>query len=268
MTEPSIEQVDAAVLAVLGAWGMGAKPTRFEGPTFAGRLLSLQAVEALPAGTTLVRISAGTVVTPLARDQLKRLGIALRLISDVEANRHCKQGTWGFVIDHDFGLADTFRRNLLSGQESWDEIGLDVFDATRWVAGGDDRGVAVVTEEASVAAWRAQQVPGLRAASVGEASAVDRAIRHLGVNLIVVEPAGKSIYTLRHLLSIFRRAGAPSMPEGLLRNLDSRVEGHADRRSHRSRHIIEKPFQPAERAFRDRLAHAALGPGGGFHRSW
>lgn len=268
MTEPSIAQVDAAILAVLGERNRGERQARTEGATFADRLLSLRQVEALPAGTALVRVASGTVITPLARDQLKRLGIAVRLISEVEAKRQRNQGTWGFAIDHDSGLAAALQRTLLSGIESWNEIGRDVFDVARWVAVAEDRGAAIITLEASVAAWQAQQVPGVRAATVAEASAVDRAIRHLGVNLLVIEPSGKSIHTLKHLLATFRRAGAPRLPDTLRRGLDFRVEGHADRRSDRSRHVIEEPPQSAERALRDRLAHAARGPAGGLRRSW
>ena len=43
----------------------------------------------------------------------------------------------------------------------------------------------------------------------GEPEAVSRAIRHLGANLIVVEPAGKSIYLLKQLGRAFRQGGAP-----------------------------------------------------------
>ena len=77
----------------------------------------------------------------------------------------------------------------------------------------DVRGALVLTDEASVATWRANQVEGVRAATVAAPEAVSRATRLLGVNLIVVEAANLSIYQLKEVGERFRRAGAPAIPE-------------------------------------------------------
>lgn len=50
---------------------------------------------------------------------------------------------------------------------------------------------------------------------MAEPEAVSRAIKHLGVNLIVVEPAGMSIYLLKQIGDRFRRGDAPIIPERL-----------------------------------------------------
>jgi hypothetical protein len=67
----------------------------------------------------------------------------------------------------------------------------------------------LVTDEASVAVWRACQVAGVRAASAVDPDSVARAVRQLGVNLLVIEPAGKSISFLKPMSLTYRRAGAP-----------------------------------------------------------
>jgi hypothetical protein len=72
-----------------------------------------------------------------------------------------------------------------------------------------------LTDQASVAVWLACRVPGVRAAQVCDVDSVDRAIRWLGVNLLVVEPAGKSISLLKQISLVFQRAGAPRMIDGL-----------------------------------------------------
>jgi hypothetical protein len=84
------------------------------------------------------------------------------------------------------------------------------------VAVAPERGALVVTDEASLAVWRACQVPGVRAASAVEIDAVDRAIHRLGVNLLVVEPVGKSISLMRQMSRAFRNAGAPRIPHELM----------------------------------------------------
>jgi hypothetical protein len=73
----------------------------------------------------------------------------------------------------------------------------------------------LLTEEASVAVYRAGGLPGVRAASAGECEAVARAVRALGVNLLVVEPAGKPLALIRQLGATFRRGRAPSLPSWL-----------------------------------------------------
>ena len=80
---------------------------------------------------------------------------------------------------------------------------------------GDGRGALVVTDEASVATWRAVGSRGSGRATVAEPEAVSRSIRHLGANLIVVEPAGKSIYLLKQRsASGSARAAPPKSPTG------------------------------------------------------
>ena len=108
------------------------------------------------------------------------------------------------------------RRSLLEEALPWTEIEPAAALAA-WVAGSDHRGGLLLTGQASVAVWRAHQNPGIRAASAGEPDAVARAVEALGVNLLVVEPAGKPIALLRQLALTFRRPGAPRIPDELTR---------------------------------------------------
>lgn len=229
---PSWPEVNAAVLAVLGDFlgtRRAAAPSRnghagangdgrSVADIFADRLLSLRHAERLAeASAREVRVAPGTVVTPMARDWLKRNGVAVRIVSGREAAgaRAAIAGEWGFAIESRSGKVEPLRRALLEGSESWAEVGADAVEAALWVVAGDGRGALVVADEASVACWRANRVEGIRAATVAEVDAVSRAIRLLGTNLLVVEPAGASIHHLKHLGERFRRGGAPTVPEGL-----------------------------------------------------
>jgi hypothetical protein len=82
-------------------------------------------------------------------------------------------------------------------------------------SGGSGRGALVLTDEASAAVYRACLVPGVRAATASESDAVARAVRALGVNLLVVEPAGKPLALIRQLGATFRRGGGPRPPAWL-----------------------------------------------------
>jgi hypothetical protein len=264
MTHPTPQQVDAAVRAVLAGLGRGARgEARPDVEPFAGRLLSLRVVEALPAGLREVGIAPGTVITPLAHDLLKRRGIGVRLVPERDVRRGEGGGEWGFAIEGDFGVAWTLRRALLGGDPSWFEIGTDVNEAAQWVAGCEGRGAVVVTPEAAVATWRACRVDRVRAAAATEADAVARAVRHLGANLLVLEPAGQSIHALRHLCGTFRRAGAPTPPPWL----EGGPFDHEDRRGHRESDALAGPPEPAHRPLPHRPADAPRGARGGLVRS-
>jgi hypothetical protein len=253
MNGPTIAEVDAAVRSVLavrdGKNGAG-------GDVFGGSLFGLRHAEALDRGTREVRIVAGTVVTPLARDFLKRAGIVLRVASRAEAPRG---GEWGFAIAELSGVAEALRRSLLvEEREAWIEVGTDHRQAARWVAERPARGAVVVTGEASVATWEACRVEGVRAATVGDADSATRAARHLGANLLVVEMAGQSIASLRGLMAAFRRMGVPGSIGG----------GHEDRRGDRPGDLVAGPPDAAERALGGRAALDLRGADGRGFPTW
>jgi hypothetical protein len=214
---PSWTEVNAAVLAVLGEFGRARSSNGRIAPStrdvFVERLFSLRHAEVL-GDVDEVRVLAGTVVTPLARDWLKRRKIGLRVVSGREASlaKTRSKGEWGFAIESRSGQVEAIRRLLL---DDWIEIGPDSIEAANWVIEGDGRGAFVVTNEASVATWRASRLEGIRPATVCEPEAVSRAIGQLGANMIVVEPSGKSIYLLKQIGERFRQGGAPSPPEWL-----------------------------------------------------
>ncbi len=212
MTGPGPIEVDAVVRSVLADLFRGRGGDR-GGHVYSGRLFGVRQVEALGPDEREVRVVAGTVVTPSANEMMKRRGIRLRTASGDESRGASSRGAgeWAFAIEgRGTGATEAIRRSLL---HAWSE--LPSAEAPRWIVSARGRGAMLLTPEASVAAWRANRVEGLRAASASDTDAVSRAVRHLGVNLLVVEPAGLSIPTVRALAEAFRRGGAPGEPEGL-----------------------------------------------------
>jgi len=219
---PGLAEVDAAVRAVLSdrfasAGTYASKRQEIGTDIFAGRLLSLSQAEALVSGTKAVKVAPGTVITPLARDYLKHRGITVQFVAKGEVERTRNLGEWGFAIDSHSGVIEAFRLGLLSENEDWHEVGTTLEHAITWLTENDRRGVMHLTDEASVAVFRGCQSPTVRAALAYDVESASRAVRRLGVNLLVVEPSGKSIAALRQLALTFRRAGGPVAPDWLMR---------------------------------------------------
>jgi hypothetical protein len=246
MSEPTIEQVNAAVKAVVAAGRIFQADE--PGELFHGRLLGLKQAEQIGRKVCELRVGIGTVVTPLARDLLKKNQVSLRLVNEAQI----AGGEWGFVIESQSGVSSAIRRHLMEGSQSWSEVGTTALDAALWVVAAPNRGASLLTSEASIAVWKANATPGVRAAFAFDLDSAARAIRHLGVNLLVIETHHSSISFLKHLLTTFQRAGSP-IP------FVARTVADENRASDRPSYSVERSYGPAERALRDRLAHATIG---------
>ncbi|WP_337173391.1 hypothetical protein [Paludisphaera sp.] len=191
-------------------------PTPFQTPTptqpavFADRLFGQKHAEAVAPGAT-IRVAAGTVITPLARDLLKKRGVTIHLAGVAEVAAAAR-GEWAFAIEPGPGWLAALRRSLLEDAGGWSELEPDVDAAVAWLGAGEGRGAVLVTADGPTAVWRACQSQGVRAAFAGEPADVHRATGSLGANLIVVDPSGKSIAWIKQLATAFRRAGAPRDP--------------------------------------------------------
>ncbi|WP_165067671.1 hypothetical protein [Paludisphaera rhizosphaerae] len=216
-----IRAVDEAVRSVLAEMFGGfrsstspapriVRPSAAVEPVFADRLFGLRQAETLADGAT-IRVAVGTVVTPLARDLLKKKNVEIRLIGSAEVAASAR-GEWAFAIEDGPGWLVALRRSMLDGAGPWRELAPSVDDAVAWLGSGEGRGVLLVTTDGATAVWRACQSSGVRAAFANEPADVQRATGTLGANLIVVDPAGKSIAWIKQLATAFRRAGAPKDP--------------------------------------------------------
>jgi hypothetical protein len=212
-----IQQVTEAVRSVLD----GERPRSPERKdsdrhVFVGTLLSVRQAEALPSGTRTVQVACGVVVTPLAQEMLKRRGITIQLGSPIGSRiKGGSSGEWGFVVDSDLGTVLALRRALVGDERPWSELPADLPSVVEWLVEATDRGAVWVTEEAALTVWKSCQVNGVRAATAAEPADIHRAAMTLGPNLLVIEPVGKSISWMKQLVSAFRRAGPPAIPEAV-----------------------------------------------------
>lgn len=215
-----IRMVAAAVQSVLAeirgqSRALARSHRDLDGHLAVGTLFSARHVEALPPGTRTIRVAPGTVVTPVARDMLKRLGVTVRPVSVSHSLMASARGEWAFAIEAETGITQALRRALLDDPRPWAELESTLEAVIAWLLVEPGRGALLITHDAAVAVWKSCQVPGVRAASAVEPADVGRALTSLGINLLVVEPAGKSISWMKQLGTAFRQAGAPVVPHAL-----------------------------------------------------
>jgi hypothetical protein len=212
-----IGEVDAAVRTVLATQVLLERPDRaHDVDVFVERLFSVRHAEAVRPGTRVLRLATSTVITPLARDCLKQRGIEIRL-GNLGDSFTAPQGEWAFAIETEMGKTMSLRRALLEDPRPWIELDHSLESVTYWTIQETIRGAMFVTEEGALSVWKACGVQGVRAATADEPSQVLRATRSLGINVLVVEPAAKSIAWLRQLATTFRLAGAPRVPGALMK---------------------------------------------------
>jgi hypothetical protein len=171
-------------------------------PAFAGPLLADRHAEALPAGTTDLSIDPATVVTPLARERLKRRGITLRIVSRAELARTGHVAEWGLAFESG---GDLLRRALLNTPEPWHDLGDQVAHAASWIAEARTRAGVIITDAAALACYRACQTANVRGAVIHDVEGLRHAIDTLNPNCLVVERPALSIHAIRHLCATFRR---------------------------------------------------------------
>lgn len=203
--------VDEAVRSVLADLRVPASQTtngRAVDLVFADRLFSLRLAETLPPDVRSIKIAPGTVMTPMARDFLKRRGVVVRLASAAEI-APTAQGEWAFALDASSGQLQALQRAFLEDSRTWTELDPSLDELTTWIRGGEGRGAFLVAVDPALIVWRACRVPGVRAASAAEPADARSAARSLGANLVIVDPTDKSISWIRQIALAFRGAGAP-----------------------------------------------------------
>jgi hypothetical protein len=87
------------------------------------------------------------------------------------------------------------------------------------VARGALSGV-LLTNDPAAALCLANRQPGVRGALAANVADVEAAIRQIGVNMLVIEPTGKSSFALRQIIRRFCTAAPHDCPEALKTRLN------------------------------------------------
>ena len=192
----------------------GAPTAVAAGAALADKVITLAAIERLPAGTSRVVIDARAVVTPSARDRAKEAGIAI-----VRAASGAETGPAGvarpFVIAHAGCAADPAARaaaiaRSVPGAQRLPASGLaDVITALAQHASRDAARGILLTSRPAVATILANRSASLRAVTGRDAATLAAAAADCQANLLVVDPASVSAGLERLCADFASRPVAP-----------------------------------------------------------
>jgi hypothetical protein len=173
-------------------------------------VISVARLEGKLTGIKQVVVPPNAVVTPAAKDLLRENKIVLLR---GEVSRQGKAPSQILVA----GVAETAFEPAALWQEIQREkvhierlartgLGSVTAELCERVGKGGWLGL-LLTSQVAAAACLANRTPGIRAAEARCATSTRDAVRSLGVNLLVVNPSGKSTFELKRMISIFLAGG-------------------------------------------------------------
>ena len=176
-------------------------------------------------------LSAGTVITPLAADELRSLGIRVHRQEKSTTTADGK-GVWGYAQEQPYALVASVIKSL--AREGLNLVSLQPAAGTELsafakavadcVVRGECQGGVVFCSDPGLASCVANKTKGLRAAAAMNINQVSRALKTLGANLIAIEMPGPTFFEIRQMV---RRLCKPSScPDQVARVLQE-LDGHA-----------------------------------------
>lgn len=185
--------------------------------TFSEPVLTQEILKNALNGATQIRIGPRTVLTPSARDYLKTSGIVC--IREQPAASNSAKDRWQAIVAKASSQAASAVENLRASGAEWEYrlSGTTIEAAQQAVSTlcrGESTGIVVFAEQPELVACIANRTRRIRAAAVCDVTGVASAKGNLGVNLLVINPVGKSVHELKNLLKTFTAGGAPVPPTG------------------------------------------------------
>lgn len=198
---------------------------------YPGRLLTAAYLERNLNGHRKILIPSDAIITPLARDFLREMGITTAP-SKEEIDPGKSHWGYGMVLEHPYVpcAIRTLRRDGLIVEEL---AGPGNEPESEWarkiavqITAGQKKRVVVFSNQPEVFCCVANKVPGIRAVAVTTITQTARATLTLDPNLLAVEMPGRTFYEIRQMISLMVGSKEGMIPEKVavtLRELD----GHA-----------------------------------------
>ncbi|HEY2893706.1 MAG TPA: hypothetical protein VGJ16_05825 [Pirellulales bacterium] len=214
---PARAEIEGAVRAALSR--LIEQPQSNGQATGAGELAVSEMVVALANldgrldGVRRLIVPRGAVLTPAARDELRKRGIALA--SAVESQKNTKRAQ--IVVLADGGilsmpLVAALERDGACVQLTSSACGADaVLELCRRVLAERCLGL-ILTAEPALALCLANRQRGVRACQAHDVQAISDAINSIAPNLLIVDPRGRGAFDLSRITRNWARAGAMPCP--------------------------------------------------------
>jgi hypothetical protein len=204
------------------------EPNRPE-PEIRHRVVSLAALDGRLDHAQSIRIAPGAILTPSARDELKRRGIQIRYIEPgphrTAPPTQLLVATWHTsycprpllqALGHD-------RDQTVTRTETPDGLATAVEAIA--AAKPDSRQLALLlTDQPSLAVYLANRTDRVRSAWGLDSASTAEAIDSLGLNLLVVQPARHRLPEIVDMARAFLRRGGGGCPEALRQAMDMRTQ--------------------------------------------
>lgn len=222
-----VEQIVRAVLAEMTRPRRGATAPDAQGElVLTGKVVSLAEVEDRLHGVSRLVVPRGAVLTPAARDELRKHRVSIAsavtvasaaaprvVLAVAETDNHAAPLAARLAADG-LSVERCSRSDLMGAIDQLCEI----------VTQGEMLGL-LITRQSAAAICLANRKRGVRAALGGDVRHVADAIAEIGTNLLVVNPKGKSVFEMSEMARAFVRGGRPQCPPALEPYLDGNSTG-------------------------------------------
>jgi len=187
------------------------------------RVVTLNMVDGRLDAVQWLVVPPDSVVTPAVRDLLRERGIALTFAVPRQehvggADTRLVWITTGTPYDP-AALIDAVRKEGVAIEPAASNCLIETTDRLAGELTRPDTLGVVLTRHVAAALCLANRHVGVRAVSARDPDEVSRAASAVGANLLVLNPAGLSLFTLRRLIAEFYRGGVRECPEVFTKQL-------------------------------------------------
>ncbi len=220
--EIEIEKVVREVFRRLGEVSNLAAPNLPEHAAermLAGRVITFEEIDGKLDGVKTIVIEANAVVTPSAKDYLRQHGVRITTVATSAGGRNNVTTALGTLV---LGIAAArFPAAGFCERLSRQGIEVETLHEANWLAEIDAmcdivrKGTRIgmfISEETAAVVCLANRQGGVRAAAASSLGELRRAIDSIAVNLIVVDPTGRSVHEILQMAATLRQAGPRGCP--------------------------------------------------------
>lgn len=167
-------------------------------------------------GSQAVRIGRRSVITPSARDWLASKKISWTRGTGNASTEPSATARWQLVLTTVTPAITTLRPTLTGWKSELLGTPKEAADhSLRVICTGEADGVLGLCGSAETVACLANRNPKIRAAVLNTALELPALVEHLGPNLLVINPRGKSFVELRNLVRAVETLAKPQAPQGM-----------------------------------------------------
>lgn len=190
-----------------------------------GTVLALNDLQRLGPNLRELIVADKVVLTPCAREEIKRLGVSLvrKEIKKETSIGYGSDGLYPQLATVVLALSrEGFTLKALQTPKDIESILLGK-TAGEMVASGVMKSAVLFCREPEAAACAANKLVGIRAAAVNNMMQAKRVIQAMGANLMVVEMPGRTYFEIRQvILLMMDRKSCPEAAQTFLERLDAR----------------------------------------------